>query len=119
MKQGFIKRLLLKKYNCFAEKLGYQNWDEALDHTFTIFLVPEDAGWYATELQNGSWAVWTDSGGEPPYNFHIFKEWIKAIVYLKNIFVEEDYPQICWQSEGYESYDKVFSEPPSKDKRYD
>ena len=111
-----FRSLFLKKYDEFAESLGYQNWKTAEENTFFIFHIPEDAGWNATELPNKSWAVWNDEG-QPPFSFQVFLTWKEAITHLRDVFEKSGYAEHNWYPEGFEPGENVFIKQPDKNKK--
>jgi hypothetical protein len=114
----FFRGLIFKKYDEFASEIGFPDWKAAYDNTFFIFRIPEDAQWNATELPNKSWAVWNDEG-QPPYSFQVFTTWEEAIIFLRNLFEQENYEENYWEPEGYEPGENVFIKPPDKNKKED
>jgi hypothetical protein len=115
-KMNFFKKIFFSKYEQFAKELGYRTWSEASDNTFFMFHIPEDGGWYVTELPNRTWAVWNNEG-DPPYSFVTFLTWSETIRYLRKLFNEYGYPETYWAPEGYGIDDDMFLNPPQKDKK--
>ncbi|ALC91636.1 hypothetical protein AM500_18975 [Bacillus sp. FJAT-18017] len=114
----FFRGLIFNKYDEFASEMGFQDWKTAYDNTFFIFRIPEDAQWNATELPNRSWAVWNDEG-QPPYPFQVFTTWEEAIIFLRNLFEQENYEDHYWEPEGFEPGENVFIKPPNNYKKDD
>ncbi|MEK4029362.1 hypothetical protein MKZ02_12615 [Pseudobacillus sp. FSL P4-0506] len=112
----FIKTLFFGKYEGFANQLGFTSWNEVLENTFSIFQLPPDCFYFATQLLDGTWIVWNDEG-YPPYAFLKFNTWNEAIKYLRMIFNENGYPEEYWNPEGFEEYEDVFNNLPDKDKK--
>lgn len=101
----------------FSQRLGYKNFSELMENTFSIFEIPEDAYWLATILKNGEWAVWTDVG-YAPHDYVIFKTWEEAIRYSREKFELHQYPEECWCPEGFDIGEDVFAKLPEKEKRF-
>ncbi|MDM5205338.1 hypothetical protein [Cytobacillus kochii] len=99
----------------FSQSLGYPNWDELMNNSFSIFLIPPDANWFATQLPDKSWAIWNDEG-HPPFQHKKFNTWNEAIRSLRDIFNNTDYPEENWDPEGFDDRDNVFLHEPDKSK---
>jgi len=113
---NLFRKLMFNKYDKFAKELGYPSWKEAEEHTFFIFHIPIDAGWYATELPDKNWAIWNDEG-EPPYSFKVIETWEETIRYLKDLFDGSELPEHHWFPEGFDREEDVYKTPPDKEKK--
>ena len=111
-----LKTIFFGKYETFAKQLNFTSWNEVLENTFSIFQIPPDAYYFATQLLDGTWIVWKDED-YPPYEFLKFNTWYEAIKYLKMVFDENGYPEAYWSPEGFDKTDDVFNSLPDKDKR--
>lgn len=114
--KNVIKKLLCSDSEKFSQTLGYPTWDELMDNSFYIFLIPPDAEWFATQLSNKNWVVWNDEGHQP-FEYKEFTKWEESIRYLRDIFEKNDYPEENWESEGFEQNDDCYSQEPDKNKR--
>lgn len=112
----FIKTFFMRDYESFAKQLGFTSWDEIIGNTFYIFQIPPDACYFATQLLDRTWIVWSDEG-YPPYSFLKFNTWYEAIKHLKTIFDANGYPERCWDPEGFDPGDDIFNNIPDKTKR--
>ncbi|MDA2258321.1 hypothetical protein ACTFRD_22005 [Bacillus cereus group sp. MYBK249-1] len=111
-----IKKLFFSDLEKFSQSLGYSTWNELMDNSFHIFIIPPDAEWFATQLPNKNWAVWNDEG-QPPFEYKEFVKWAEAIRYLRDIFEKNGYPEENWEPEGFEQNDDCYSQEPDKNKR--